>query len=57
MTMKSQKWTKREALGSNYTFKDGLEENYTVCSNKCILKSLDSSQTTLIYILLGQIVY
>ena len=38
-TMKSQKWSKSEALGSNYTFKDGLAEYYTVCPNKCILKS------------------
>ena len=38
-TMKSQKWSKSEALGSNYTFKDGLAEYFTVCPNKCILKS------------------
>ena len=25
-TMKSQKWSKNEALGSNYTLKDGLKE-------------------------------
>ena len=31
--MKSQKWSKSEALGSNYTFKDRLEEHYTVCPN------------------------
>ena len=37
--MKSQKWSKSEALGSDYTFKDGLAEYYTVCPNKCILKS------------------
>ena len=40
--MKSQKWSKSEVLGSkgsNYTFKDGLAEYYTVCPNKCILKS------------------
>ena len=28
-TMKFQKWSKSEALGSNYTFKDGLAEYYT----------------------------
>ena len=32
-TMKSQKWSKSEALGSNYTFKDRLVEHYTVCPN------------------------
>ena len=37
--MKSQKWSKSEALGSNNAFKDGLAEYYTVCSNKCILES------------------
>ena len=37
-TMKSQKWSKSEALGSDYTFKDGLLEYYTVCPNKCIRK-------------------
>ena len=37
--MKSQKWSKREALGSNYTLKNRLAEYYTVCSNKFILKS------------------
>ena len=37
--MKSQKESKSEALGSNCTFKDGLAEYYTVCPNKCILKS------------------
>ena len=36
--MKSQKWSKSEALGSNYTFKDGLAEYYTVCPNRYILK-------------------
>ena len=35
--MKSQKPSKSDALGSNYTLKDGLEECYTVFSNKCIL--------------------
>ena len=30
-TMKSQKWGKSEALGSNYTFKDELTEYYTIC--------------------------
>ena len=38
-TMKSQKWSKSDALGLNYTFEDGLAEYYTVCPNKCILKS------------------
>ena len=38
--MKSQKWNKSEALGANYTFKDGLAEYYTVCPNKYILKSI-----------------
>ena len=38
-TMKSQKCSKSEALGSNYTFKDGQAEYYTVCSNKYILTS------------------
>ena len=37
--MKSQKWSKSEALGSNYTLKDGLAEYFTFCPNKCILKS------------------
>ena len=37
--MRSQKWSKSEALGSNYIFKDGLVEYYTVFPNKCILKS------------------
>ena len=37
--MKSQKWSKSEAPGSKYTLKDGLAEYYTVCPNKCILKS------------------
>ena len=36
--MKSQKWSESEALGSDYTFKDGLLEYYTVCPNKCIRK-------------------
>ena len=38
-TMISQKWSKTEALGSNYTFKDGLAEFYTFWPSKCILKS------------------
>ena len=38
-TMKSQKWSKRKAPGSNHTFKDGLAEHCTVCPYKCILKS------------------
>ena len=38
-TMKSQKWSKSEPLRSNYTFKDGLADYHTVCTNKCILKS------------------
>ena len=38
-TMKSQKWGKIETLGSNYTFKYGMVEYYTVCPNKIILKS------------------
>ena len=38
-TMKSQKWRKSETLGSSYTFKDELGEYYTVCKNKCLLKS------------------
>ena len=38
--MKSQKWNKNEARGSNYTFKDGQAEYYTVFPNKCMLKSL-----------------
>ena len=38
--MKSQKWNKSDALGSNYTFKDRLTEYYTVCPNKSILKSI-----------------
>ena len=37
--MKSQKWSKSEALGSNYMFKDGLAEYYIVCPEKCVLKS------------------
>ena len=48
--MISQKWSKsealgsnytfkNEALGSNYTFKDGLAEFYTFWLSKCILKS------------------
>ena len=37
--MKSQKWSRSEKPGSNYTFKDGLAEYYTVCSNKRLLKS------------------
>ena len=36
--MKSQKWSKSEALGLNYTFKGELAEYYTVWPNKCILK-------------------
>ena len=39
--MKSQKWSKSEALGLNYTFKDGLAEYYTICTNKFILKSFE----------------
>ena len=31
--MKSQKWSKTEALGSKYTFKDGLAEYYPVGPN------------------------
>ena len=38
-TMKSQKWSKSEPLGSNYTFKDGLVEYWTFWPNKYILKS------------------
>ena len=38
-TMKSQKWSRSEALESNYTLQDGLEEYYRVCLNKCILKA------------------
>ena len=38
--MKSQKWSKSEALAANYTFKDELAEYYTVYPIKCILKSL-----------------
>ena len=38
-TMKSQKWSKSEALESDCKFKDGLAEYSTVCPNKCILKS------------------
>ena len=37
--MNSQKWSKSEALGSNYTLKYGLAKYYTVYPNKCILKS------------------
>ena len=37
--MKSQKLSKSEVLGANYTFKDRLAEYYTVFSNKHILKS------------------
>ena len=37
--MKFQKWSKGKALGSNYTFKGGLAEYYTVSSNKFILQS------------------
>ena len=37
--MKSQKWSKNEVLGSNYTFKGGLLEYYAICPSKCILKS------------------
>ena len=39
VTMKSQKWSKSEVLGSNYMFKGRLAEYYKVCPNKCILKS------------------
>ena len=38
-TIKSQKWSKNEALGSDYTFKDGLSKHYTVWPDKCILNS------------------
>ena len=38
-TMKPQKWSKNEALGWNYMFKDELGEYYRVFSNKCTLKS------------------
>ena len=38
--MRSQKWSKSEALGSNYMLKDRLAGHYTVCPNKFILKSL-----------------
>ena len=38
-SMKSQKWSKSEALRSSHTFKDGQAEYYTVCPNKCVLKS------------------
>ena len=31
-TMKSQKRSKSETLGSNYTFKDGVAEYYRVCT-------------------------
>ena len=37
--IKSKKWSKSEALGSNYTFKDGLPGYYTIFLNKGILKS------------------
>ena len=37
--MKSQKWCKSEPLGLNNSFGDGLAEYYTVCPNKCTLKS------------------
>ena len=46
-TIKSQKWSKSEALRSNYTLKDGLAEYYTVCPNKCILKSFKFSANSL----------
>ena len=42
-TMKSQKRSKSETLGSNYTFKNGQTEYYTVYSNKGILKSFKFS--------------
>ena len=37
--IKSQKWSKSEALGSNYKFKDGTIEYHLVCPNKYILNS------------------
>ena len=40
--MKSQKWSKSEALGSKYTFKDGMAEYYTVFPNKWVLKLFNS---------------
>ena len=38
-TMKSQKWSKSETLGSNCTFNNVLTEYYTGCPNKFTLKS------------------
>ena len=37
--MKSQKWCKNEPLGLNNSFGDRLAKYYTVCPNKCTLKS------------------
>ena len=35
----TKKWSKSQALGSNYMFKDGLAKYCTVSPDKCILKS------------------
>ena len=56
-TMKSQTWSKSEALGPNYTFKNGLAEYYTVCSNKCIIKSFKFLANNLDIHFFGQIIY
>ena len=45
--MKSQKWSKSKAIGSNHTFKDGLAEYYTVCPSKCLLKPFKFSANNL----------
>ena len=45
--MKSQKWSKSKAIGSNYTFKDGLADYYTVCPSKYVLKSFKFSASNL----------
>ena len=55
--MKFQKWSKSEALRSNYTFKDGLAGYNTVFPNKCALNSFKYSANNFIYILLRHIVY
>ena len=41
--MKFQKWSKSEALGSNYTFKDGLAGYNAVFPNICALNSFKYS--------------
>ena len=55
--MKSQEWIKSETLGSNYTFKHGLAEYYTVCPNKCILKLFKFAGNNLDIHFTGNILY